>query len=165
MAENAEAQEAEKPKGKLKLILIILVAVLLASGIAVAATLFLAGGNGGDTEEAAEAAAPEFVPSQYFVIDDPLVTSVDAGGKQRYVQLYVAFEAKGPEPLEAARLHLPLIRSRFISELSNSDFEALRTPEGRQALADLLLTDVNEILQEEGEPPVERVLFRNFVVQ
>jgi flagellar FliL protein len=41
----------------------------------------------------------------------------------------------------------------------------LQTPEGRQTLADSMLQTVNQVLEQEGEPAIDRVLFRNFVVQ
>lgn len=67
--------------------------------------------------------------------------------------------------MAAAELHRPLIRSQLVSLLGNSDFMELQTPEGRTALADRMLQTVNQVLEEEGEAPLTRVLFRNFVVQ
>lgn len=77
----------------------------------------------------------------------------------------MAFGATDPQALTAAKLHLPLIRSQLVMQLSNSSFTELQTPEGRQGLADNMLATVNQVLEQEGEPAVNQVLFRNFVVQ
>ena len=67
--------------------------------------------------------------------------------------------------LAAADVHMPLIRSQLVMVLGSSDFMQLQTPEGRQTLADSMLQTVNQVLEQEGEPAIDRVLFRNFVVQ
>ncbi|MDY6798987.1 MAG: flagellar basal body-associated FliL family protein [Pseudomonadota bacterium] len=168
MAEN-KASEAEKPeravKGKLKLIILLVVIVILAVGLSVAGTLWFLENRGADTEEDAAASEPEFVPSQYLVLEKSLTTTVPAQDRQRYAQIYVALEARDAEALAAAELHMPLLRSRLISTISNTDFARLRTPEGRGDLVDDMLAAVNQALEAEGSPPVEAVLLRNFVLQ
>lgn len=165
MAEN-KAPEAEKPgKGKLKMIILLVVIVLLAIGLSVAGTLWFLGGGGEDAGEEAAASEPEFVPSQYLVLEKSLTTTVPSQDRQRYAQIYVALEARDSEALAAAELHMPLLRSRLISTISNSDFAQLRTPEGRGELVSGMLTSVNQALEAEGSPPVEAVLLRNFVLQ
>jgi flagellar FliL protein len=168
MAEDKAPQEEPPKKGKLKLILLMVTGVILAVVLSVLGTLwFLEGGIPGLSDEAeAEGDTEElFVPSQYVVLDKALVTTVQAENRQRYAQVFLALEAKEREALEAAQLHMPLLRSRLISALGRSEFASLQTPEGRQALAERMLAEVNQVLEQEGEPPLERVLFRNFVVQ
>jgi flagellar FliL protein len=167
MAEN-NAPAAPKKKGKLKLILILTLLVVLAIGLSVVGTLWFMGADipglsdgGAETEQVEEA----FVPSGYTTLEKALVTTVKAEGRQRYAQVYLALEAKDPDALAAARLHMPLLRSQLIGVLADSDFTTLQTPEGRRALADQMLVAANSVLEQEGEPPLLRVLFRNFVVQ
>ena len=169
MAEDKAPEAAPAKKGKLKLIILLLVVVILAIGLSVVGTMWFLGGgipgiSGGDEEEVAEQ-ADVFVPSTYTVLEKALVTTLQAEGRQRYAQAYLALEANNPEALAAASKHMPLLRSRLISVLGDRGFEELQTPEGRQALADDMLAAVNEALEQEGEPPLLRVLFRNFVVQ
>jgi flagellar FliL protein len=166
MAEK-EAPEAAKPgKGKLKMIILLVVIILLAIGLSVAGTLwFLGGGTSDDAESAESAEDPAFVPSQYLVLEKSLTTTVPSQDRQRYAQIYVALEARDTEALAAAELHMPLLRSRLISTISNSDFAQLRTPDGRGQLVDGMRTAVNQALEAEGSPPVEAVLLRNFVLQ
>ncbi|MBW7470364.1 flagellar basal body-associated FliL family protein [Marinobacter sp. M216] len=170
MAENTTPDVAPTKKGRLKLIIMLVVVVILAIVLSVVGTLWFLGGSlpgmeadGG--EGANEMAEESFEPSTYLELDKALVTTVQAEGRQRYAQVYLAMEATDPQALAAARLHLPLIRSQLVMALGNSEFDRLQTPEGRRGLADKMLTTVNEVLDQEGEPVIKRVLFRNFVVQ
>lgn len=166
MAENNTAQAPAK-KGKLKLIITLVVIILLAIGLSVAGTLWFLGGGlpgaGADSEPASS--EPVFVASSYTDIEKPLVTTVQAQGRQRYAQVHVSFEAKDPAALTAADVHMPLIRSQLVMLLGSSDFGELQTPQGRLSLSDKMLESVNQVLAQEGEPAIDRVLFRNFVVQ
>ncbi len=169
MAEDNAPQAAPAKKGKLKLIVLLVLVVILAVGLSVVGTMWFLGGGipgitGNGTDETEEQ-ADVFVPSTYTVLDKALVTTVQAEGRQRYAQAYLAFEADNPEALAAASRHMPLLRSQLNGVLGGRNFEELQTPEGRQALADDMLEAVNGALEQEGEPPLLRVLFRNFVVQ
>lgn len=169
MAENSAAEAVPAKKGKLKLIILLTGVVILAIALSVGGTLWFLGGGlpgmGDDSEAEDDVAEESFTPSVYLEIEKALVTTVQGEGRQRYVQAYVAFGATDPQALAAAELHLPLIRSQLVMLLSNSSFTELQTPEGRQGLADNMLATVNQVLEQEGEPAVNRVLFRNFVVQ
>lgn len=169
MAENTNTQAAPAKKGKLKLIIMLVVIVILAVALSIAGTLWFLGdglpGLGGDKDASDTPAEEVFVPSTYVELEKALVTTVKADGRQRYAQVYLALEAVDPQALAAAQLHLPLIRSQLITVLGSSDFNKLQTPEGRRGLAESMLVTVNQVLEQEGEPPIKRVLFRNFVVQ
>ncbi|MEX2476126.1 flagellar basal body-associated protein FliL [Marinobacter sp.] len=173
MAENNTPEAPPARTGKLKLIMLLVLVIVLAVGLSVVGTLwFLGDGLPGfsDSEEMTEATeegAEVFKPSLYTNIGKALVTTVQAGSgnRQRYVQVHVSLEADDAQVLEAAELHMPLVRSQLVSLLGNSDFTELQTPEGRTALADSMLATINDVLEQEGEAPLKRVLFRNFVVQ
>lgn len=167
MAENTDAAVAPK-KGRLKTILLLIVVLGLAIGLSVAGTLWFLGEGGGEPAAADDEALPAeevFVPASYMVMDKPLVTTISNPGRQRYVQVYLALESSEEAALEAARKHLPLLRNALISELAGSEFMTLQTVEGRQALPERLLATVNQTLEAEGEPAVDGVLLRNFVIQ
>lgn len=166
MAEN-NAEQAPAKKGKLKLIIMLAVIIILAVALSVVGTLwFLGDGFSKSSDEAgSRSAEPAFVASIYTDIDRALVTTVQAQGRQRYVQVHLSLEATDSKALAAANTHMPLIRSKLVTLLGNSDFNALQTPDGRVDLAGQMLITVNEVLAEEGESEIKRVLFRNFVVQ
>lgn len=169
MAENNQTQAVPAQKGKLKLVIMLVVIVILAIVLSIAGTLWFLGGGlpglGEDKDASSTPAEEVFVPSTYIELEKALVTTVKADGRQRYAQVHLALEAVDPQALAAAQLHLPLIRSQLITVLGSSDFNTLQTPEGRRGLAENMLTTVNQVLEQEGEPPIKRVLFRNFVVQ
>ena len=169
MAEDNTTAEAPPKKGKLKLILILTLLVLLAIGLSVVGTLWFIGaditGLSSSDESTEEVAEEVFVPSGYTVLEKALVTTVQAEGRQRYAQVYLALEAKDQNALAAAQLHMPLLRSQLIGVLASNSFMELQTPEGRKKLAEDMLVAANTVLEQEGEPPLLRVLFRNFVVQ
>lgn len=168
MAENNTAGAPAK-KGKLKLIIMLVIIIVLAVGLSVVGTLWFLGDGlpGSNSEDGSNGApaAPAFVASGYVDIEKALVTTVQAQGRQRYAQVYVSFEAKAPAALQAAETHMPLIRSQLVMVLGGQNFMELQTPEGRRALAQAMLDRVNQVLAQEGEPAIDRVLFRNFVVQ
>lgn len=166
MAKNEETAPAPK-KSKLKRILVVAVLAVLAIGLAVAGTLWFRGGSQNPEEAGANQAEsePAFQPSQYFVVDKPLLATLKSEGRQRYVQVFIALEADSEPPLAAAKTHLPLIRSRLLGLLSGQSFDGLQTVKGRDALIDSMLATVNKTLEGEGAPPVMHVLFRNFVLQ
>lgn len=166
MAENNEVAAPPK-KGRIKTVLLLVVILILAVGLSIAGTLWFLnqGGGAGDGAKGASASDEPFVPASYMVVDRPLVTTIHNPGRQRYVQVYLALESNQEAALTAAEKHLPLLRNRLISELGRLEFMELQTVEGRQALPDRLLAAVNETLESEGEPVVDAVLLRNFVIQ
>ncbi|OEY67073.1 flagellar basal body-associated FliL family protein [Marinobacter sp. X15-166B] len=170
MAAEPEADVTPR-SGTLKTTVLLATLAVLAIGLSIAGTLWFladrseAGGGTDDPAELAAAQEPAFTPSQYQVLDKALVTTVQAEGRQRYVQVHLAFEADNGEALAAARLHLPLLRSQMIGVLSGSDFMALQAPNGRAALTSELLAAVNRVLEQEGAPGLRAVLLRNFVLQ
>tara|TARA_R110002111_G_scaffold79365_7_gene125707 strand:- start:15451 stop:15960 length:510 start_codon:yes stop_codon:yes gene_type:complete len=169
MAENNAPGATPARKGKLKLIILISAVLILAIALSIVGTFWLLGsglpGMGDDTQAEDDVAAETFVPTAYLDIEKALVTTVQGEGRQRYAQAYVAFGATDPQALAAAKLHMPLIRSQLVMVLGSSGFAELQTPEGRQGLAENMLVTVNQVLEQEGEPGVNQVLFRNFVVQ
>ncbi|MDX5298076.1 MAG: flagellar basal body-associated FliL family protein [Gammaproteobacteria bacterium] len=166
MADNEQPQAAPKG-GKMKIIILIAVIVLIAVGVSVGVTLYLLGGDS-ETESTAEAetAAPALpAPAQYFEFDRPFVVTLNAEGRQRYLQVFVALLAREPTVLAAVELHNPVLRNRLLSLFGQQDFLALQTEEGRLALQTATLEAINEILAKESAGSIEQVLFTNFVMQ
>lgn len=168
MAEDNASGQAAPNKSKLRFILVLTLLVVMAVGLSVVGTLWFIGadipGLGGG-EEPAGTTEEIFEPSAYTVLEKALITTVQAEGRQRYAQVHLAFEAKDTNALEAANLHMPLLRSRLLGVISGMEFRQLQTPEGRRNLADQMLVAANTVLEQEGEPPLQRVLLRNFVIQ
>jgi flagellar FliL protein len=169
MAQNTSADEPVAKKSRLKLSVLLGFLILLAIGLAVAGALWFMNGSlpGMSDDETAEKQAkePEFLPSVYLDLEQPLLTTVQTEGRQRYAQVYVSLEAESQAVLDAAKVHLPLLRSQLIQLMSSRSFDSLLAPEGRQELAQLMTDKVNELLANENAAAIRQVLFSNFVVQ
>lgn len=157
-------------KKSLKAILIGALVVVLAIGLSVGATLFFLSS---EPRESADAGAEEdggeavssAAPVLYYSFGKPFITTVAQDDKSRYLQVFVALAARDAASEAALELHSPLLRSRLLTLFGGGDFLTLQSEEGRQALKAEALTLINGVLEDEGAPPVERVLFTNFVLQ
>lgn len=165
--EKKEQEEGEKKSGK-KTIIIIAIIALVAIGASVGVTLMLLGGDeSAESEEGAETAEQVEVklPAIYMNLEPPFLITLNVDGRQRYMQVHVAVSSREQGPLDAVDHHLPLIKSRINSLYSRQDFEEIQTEAGKQALREQTLNLINEVLEGEGESPIENVFFTNFVLQ
>jgi flagellar FliL protein len=159
--EKAEEQQ-EKPKSKMMLIIIIAVLVVLLLGGGITAFLMM----GGDDEAEANAETPTQQPAIYFDFKPPFIVNYQWQGRQRFVQVSLSVMTRKGSIVDAMQKHMPLIRNNLLMVFSAQEFEMLRTPEGKEALRQVVLEELQKILTEEtGEPGVEQVLFTNFVMQ
>lgn len=158
-------------KKLLKPVLIGAVAVVVAISLSVGATLYFLSGSeeGAGTGESLAATAEAEVmaaPARYFNFGKPFITTVSSEGKSsRYLQVYVSAVVHDPAAESAMESHRPLLRSRLLTMLGSGDFLTLQSEEGRQALKGELLNTVNGVLEQEGAPAVDQILFTNFVLQ
>src|SRR3546814_6350248 len=87
-------------------------------------------------------------------------------GRQRYMQVSIALMSRDQAALDALKVHMPLLRNRLVMLFSSQDFEALKTPVGKEMLRQQATASVQELAQKEiGKLAVEQVLFTNFVLQ
>jgi len=167
MADNEEEnnnEEAAKPKSKLMLIIIIAVVVILAGGGGAAYFLLSGSDEGGDAS--VETEEPVQKPAIYFDLKPAFVVNYQWKGRQRYVQISISVMTRDENVVETLQAHMPLVRNNLVMILGAQDFEVLRTPEGKEAVRESVLEEVQRILTEEmGEPGIEKVLFTNFVMQ
>lgn len=161
--------EQQKPAGNNKLLLIIIgVLVLLLVGGGVAAFLLLGGSDDKDKKEGekGEEEVVAHVAAIYFDFKPPFIVNYQWNGRQRYVQVGLSVMTRKEAVVEALKTHMPLIRNNLVMIFSAQDFEMLRTPEGKEAVRQAVLQEIQRILTEElGEPGIEQVLFTNFVMQ
>ncbi|SEO57246.1 flagellar basal body-associated FliL family protein [Aquisalimonas asiatica] len=173
------SKAAQRGSGKLVLILlVVLIALLLAVGSA--AALYLTGvisplGNGGnDVEEVAESEAGEQRPpapsrgqARYLEMEDAITVNISReGGRRAILQVNLQLMARDEEILDSVEEHMPLIRNNLISLFGDQQFEDITSRDGKNALREEALEEVNRVLEDEGEwPHVEAVYFTNFVTQ
>lgn len=160
--DKKEGQDEEKPKSKMMLIIIIVLVVLLLGGGAAAFLMM----SGGEEEVVAESSEPVQQPAIYFDFKPPFVVNFQWKGRQRYVQISLSMMTRSESVIETLQKHMPLVRNNLVMIFGAQEFEILRTPEGKEALRQSILEELQKIMTDEtGEPGVEQVLFTNFVMQ
>ncbi len=88
------------------------------------------------------------------------------GGRMKFIRADVQLRAYSFDAARKARHHMPLLRDALLLLLSSQEDSAVMSSQGRDRVRSMALTQVREILmQEEGEPCVEDVIFSNFLVQ
>ena len=162
-------EAASAGKGRLKLIIVIVVAMLVAVGLSIGGTLYFMGkGDDLDADKAQESAAAVSgkQPAIYEVLMPAFVVNFSHNGRQRYMQVSIALMSRDQAALDALKVHMPLLRNRLVMLFSSQDFEALKTPVGKETLRQQATASVQELAQKEiGKLAVEQVLFTNFVLQ
>ena len=172
MAEQNDAVEEETVEGEgnkgnsRKLIIFGVIALLLVAG-AIGGTLFVLGVfDSGEGELVDEEAVEVTPPALYFAINPKFRANYDVKGRQRLFQMAISLVTRDQEVVDALGKHVPAIKSKLVIMLSGQDFEALQTPEGREALRAECLQAVQSIMKKEiGRVGVEQVLFTDFVMQ
>lgn len=156
--------EDEKPKSKLMLIIIIAVVVLLAGG---GAAYFLLMSDSSTTASEDDVEAEDVkAPAIYLPLKPPFVVTYMAGSRQRFVQITVSLMTREDDVVSALEQHMPLIRNNLVTVFGQQEFEELKTQDGKEAMRDAALEEIQLVMEEElGKPGVEQVLFTNFVIQ
>jgi len=117
--------------------------------------------------QAAESAAAEGT-ARYFLLEPTFVANFGhaANGRLQYLKADVTLRISTDEAEAALKHHSPYLRNSLVLLFSRQDDYAVVSPEGREQLRRDALEAVRAILvQEEGKPYVEDLVFSNFVVQ
>ena len=144
---------------KRKLILIIMAVLLLSIGGG-AVWLLTPSGDKADQE-------PEVDNKALYVgLSRPFLFPVTAGRRERLVQVEVQLMVRGDKGQADAQRHLPLLESALLDVFSRQTADNYITAEGKQAVRQEALNELNAVLTEElGTPLVEKVLFTSIVMQ
>jgi flagellar FliL protein len=166
MAKDPKAAEStdEAPKSKKKLIIIIVAVVAL-----------LAGGGGawffmkGDAEHGDEHAEveeehvelpPVFVPLETFTVN------LQPDPDERFLQLEMSLQVATAEEETKLTNHMPAVRNRILMLLGSKVASEISDTEGKQALIEEIIEEVNEPFSEKGKPQeVSGVFFTSYVIQ
>jgi flagellar basal body-associated protein FliL len=105
-------------------------------------------------------------PAQYFSFDPPLVVNFDDTQAVRFLQLQIDVMARDEKVIEQVKQNSPAIRNNLLMLMNNRDYKSLMTREGKEALRQECLKEVQKILKKEtGADGVEDLYFSSFVVQ
>lgn len=129
------------------------------------------GGHGGEGEEGVphKVARPEpetggYVTS-YYTLPEPLTSNLK--DTRKFLQLTIAVATEyDAKILEQVKAHEPALRADALKVISGYSEEDLKTAEGRDRLANDLLTAINARLKElEGFAGIKEVIFPALVMQ
>lgn len=164
MAEAVENESEEKASSKKGLLAMVAV-VVLAVAASIGGTLYFVSSDTPE-EAVAEPVSDRPAPAVYHQMRPAFVVNYVTASKPRYLQVEISVMSRMPSIIEAIIDHMPLVRSAVLETLNSSDFELLRTHQGKEALLEELRDVLNAALEAEtGEAGVESVLFTNFVLQ
>jgi flagellar FliL protein len=164
--------EAPKKKSKLLLILIVVVVLLIVAVGGIGAFLVL--GKKHSSEETAEAKPAVRKPPVFLPLDTFTVNLADST-RERYLQTNISLEIQDDKVGEEIKVYSPAIRNKVLILLSSQSGEMISTPDGKDALANAIVDQINLVLGykaakgeghgEAEKPPVIAALFSSFVVQ
>lgn len=162
----AAADQSETKKSKLPLI-IGLVVVLLGGGAGGAYFMGAFGGAEESAEGVAEAAQePVKAAALYAPLHPEFVLNFKVNGRAHFLKVAISLLTREKEVVDAVDQHMPLLRNELVMLFSATDFDALKTAEGKESLRDSALAAIQAILEKEiGKAGVEQVLFTDFVLQ
>ena len=116
-------------------------------------------------EEEAEKTPVVAAPSAYVSLVPALVGNYGAGEKLKYYKADIALRVKA-ENVARVEYHEPLIRDQLIQLFAQQTDENLGSNDGKEAMRQAALLQVqNTLKEEEGEILVDDLLFNNLIVQ
>jgi flagellar FliL protein len=160
--------------------------------IALLALLVLGGGGGGtwyylttlqkdgDTPAAGESTAGDATPAEakaaeakpgpppkpLFVNLDPFTVNLVEENGDHYLQTAIVLQVTDEHASEAIKLYMPIIRNRYLLLLSSKRPSELMPVEGKQKLAEQLLTEARGSLPgESADKGIVNGFFASFVIQ
>jgi flagellar FliL protein len=101
----------------------------------------------------------------YFAIDPPLVVNFEDGSAVRFLQITMEVMAHDPKVIESVQKNIPLIRNNLLLVMSNRNYQALMSREGKEKLREEALAELRAVQKKQGGPDVDDLLFTSFVVQ
>lgn len=89
-------------------------------------------------------ALPEGV--NYIAVSPPLIVNYGGPGKMRYIKAELSIRAENSHDATEITHHLPLVRDRLITILSAQTEEEISTPQGKENLRLLALSEINKVI-------------------
>lgn len=162
--ENPEVEEAPASKKKLIIILVV-VGVLLAGGGA-GAFVMLGSSDAASDEQAVAGETEERKESLYIDLKPEFVINFrDKQDRPKFLKAELSVATTDSDIEEAVVRHMPAIRNAVVLLLSRQIYDDLIPHEGKEALRQLALTEVQAVLKAQiGKPGVEDLYFSNFVM-
>ncbi|WP_447594921.1 flagellar basal body-associated protein FliL [Aquipseudomonas campi] len=110
-----------------------------------------------------DAAGPQVA---YYNLVPALVGNFGSGPRLKFYKADIALRVSGSEAEGRVRHHEPLIRNQLVMLFSEQTEDSMSSQEAKEALRQEALKQVQAVLlQEEGKPLVEDLLFNNLIIQ
>lgn len=154
----AEPSKAPSPRSHLIVLLIVALTAVIGTGAVVA--WYMGGAK-------AEAKPDIPAPAQYLALPPPFIVNLEGtGAGPRYLQVEVQLVTRDPAAVETLQHHGPGLRARLLMLFAQQTYEGLSTREGKEALQESALEEVQALMiAETGQPQAEALLFTSFVTQ
>lgn len=155
------AESSKAPSSRSHLIVLLIVALTAIIGTGAVVAWYLGGAR-------AEAPKPDIpAPAQYLALPPPFIVNLEgAGTGPRYLQVEVQLVTREPGAVETLQHHAPGLRARLLMLFAQQTYEGLSTREGKEALQESALEEVQALMiAETGQPQAEALLFTSFVTQ
>jgi flagellar basal body-associated protein FliL len=114
---------------------------------------------GGHSEQGAAKSAV------YYAIDPPLVVNFEDGSAVRFLQITMEVMARDQKAIDSVQRNIPLIRNNLLLLMSNRNYQALMSREGKEKLREEALAEIRAVQKKQGGDDVDDLLFTSFVVQ
>jgi len=157
---------AESSGGSKKLLWVMIILVLLSSaGAAAAIYLVLDQRNSSDSGEAQQQTV-ELTPPVFTRIEPLTVNLADDRYGSRLLYTGITLRVGNEQSKTIIEEHMPQVRSRLLILLSGKKANELTSTEGKEELAQAIISRLNVPLTE-NQPPLDlrEVLFTEFIVQ
>lgn len=104
--------------------------------------------------------------SPYFDIGTPFVVNLTGDGNLAYLQVNAQFKVHRPELKTQLQIHMPAIQHTMMMLLSEQTMSGIKSVQGKQALRDTALKELQKLFQAQiGDPVIDEVYFTGFVIQ
>jgi len=107
---------------------------------------------------------PEAEPI-YFAISPAFLINFEQEGRTRYLQIEMQVMSYDQAVIDKVEANMPAVRNDLILLLSDQDYPALGTVEGKDGLRKQVLDSINSVIRSRGAFRLENVYFTGFVVQ
>ena len=101
----------------------------------------------------------------YYAIDPPLVVNFEDGSAVRFLQITMEVMARDQKAIDSVQKNIPLIRNNLLLLMSNRNYQALMSREGKDKLREEALAEIRAVQKKQGGDDVDDLLFTSFVVQ
>lgn len=156
----AAAESSKAPSSTPHRLVLAIVALTALIGAGGAVAWYMSGAK-------AEARPDLPAPAQYLALPPPFIVNLEGtGAGPRYLQVEVQLVTRDPEAVAVLEHHAPGLRARLLMLFAQQTYEGLSTREGKEALQERALEEVQALMADEtGQAQAEGLLFTSFVTQ